>query len=169
MYETKKRIYIGFEKSQKTALCNFLRAITKQNINIDTNILLEQFIEDEKYYQEINASRFPFLHDYINNEHFIQDTLSYIKACKKYYEYKKSQEPLIKKQKEFEKEKRKFLQEVKMSKEMPTKKQIYYYERLCKKYNLEKLNTEGLSKLDLKKEIGKIIDEYSRNSSHTSE
>ena len=46
--------------------------------------------------------------------------------------------PIINAQKEFEKKKRKFLQEVKMSKDKPTKKQLYYYDRLCKKYFLEK-------------------------------
>jgi hypothetical protein len=51
-----------------------------------------------------------------------------------------------------------------MSREKPTKKQLYYYERLCKKYSIEKKNTDELSKLDLRNEIGKIIDEHSRNS-----
>ena len=63
-------------------------------------------------------------------------------------------------QKEFEKKKRKFLQEVKMSKEEPTKKQLYYYDKLCKRYNLEK-KTGELSKLDLKNEIERIINEHS--------
>ena len=30
------------------------------------------------------------------------------------------------------------LQEVKMSKEEPTKKQLYYYDKLCKRYNIIK-------------------------------
>ena len=76
---------------------------------------------------------------------------------------------MIAKQKEFEKQKRKFLQEVKMSKEPATKKQLYYYDRLCKKYNIEKLDVEKLSKLDLKNEIGRIIDEHSRDCSHIGE
>ena len=76
---------------------------------------------------------------------------------------------MIAKQKEFEKQKRKFLQDVKMSKEPPTKKQLYYYDRLCKKYNIEKLDVEALSRLDLKTEIGKIIDEHSGDSCHIGE
>ena len=60
--------------------------------------------------------------------------------------------------KAFEKKKRKFLQEVKMAKEPPTKKQLYYYEKLCKKYNLEK--NEIRSKLDARNEIDKIINEH---------
>ena len=169
MYEIKKRIYSELDKTQKTALCNFLRALVKQNLDKEISIILERFLEDESYYQEINSSRFPFLCEIINDVEFRNDTLLYLKECKKYYTYKKSQAPFIAKQKEFEKQKRKFLQEQKMSKELPTKKQLYYYERLCKKYNILMLNVEEMSRLDLKNEIGKIIDEYSRDSYHIGE
>ena len=43
-------------------------------------------------------------------------------------------------------------------------KQLYYYERLCKKYNIDKKDTTNLSKYDLKTMISEILDEYSRNS-----
>ena len=78
----------------------------------------------------------------------------------KYYNYKKTQRPFIEKQKEFERKKRKYLQNIKMSKELPTKKQLYYYDKLCKKYNLEKKDVKILSKLDLKNEIESIINEF---------
>ena len=45
-----------------------------------------------------------------------------------------------------------------MSKEPPTKKQLYYYERLCKKYGIEKL--ELTSKLEARNEIDRIITEH---------
>ena len=45
-----------------------------------------------------------------------------------------------------------------MSKEKPTKKQLYYYDRLCKKYGLEKI--ELTSKLEARNEIDKIITEH---------
>ena len=48
-----------------------------------------------------------------------------------------------------------------MSKEKPTKKQLYYYDRLCKKYSIEKKNVEELSKLDMRDEIEKILNEHS--------
>lgn len=166
MYEIKKRIYLDLDKTQKSALCNFIRALVKQNLDMDIQDIFDKFVDDEKYYLEINSSRFPFLKDLIDDETFVNDSLLFIKECKKYYEYKKSQAPLIEKQKEFEKQKRKFLQEVKMSKEAPTKKQLYYYDRLCKKYNIEKLDVESLSRLDLKNEIGKILDEHSGDCCH---
>lgn len=169
MYEIKKRIYLELDKTQKTALCNFLRALAKQNLDKEISSIFERFLEDESYYQKINSSRFPFLNNIICDEGFRNDTLLYLKECKKYYTYKKMQAPLIAKQKEFERQKRKFIQEQKMSKELPTKKQLYYYERLCKKYNISMLNVEEMSKLDLKIEIGRIIDEYSRDSYHIGE
>ena len=166
MYQIKNRIYLNFDKTQKSAICNYLRALTKQGINTENysaQTILDKFLEDEKYYLEINASRFPFLADVIDNSQFLKDTEDYIKECIKYYEYKEKQKPIIEAQKEFEKKKRKFLQEVKMSKEAPTKKQLYYYDRLCKKYSIEKKNVEELSKLDLRDEIERILDEHSND------
>lgn len=163
MYEIKNRIYLSFDKTQKSGLCNYLRAIVKQNLNLTCQELLDKFIEDEKYYQELNTSRFPFLSGMLDDSCFLKDTEDYIAECKKYYEYKEKQRPIIEANKAFEKKKRKFLQEVKMSKEAPTKKQLYYYDRLCKKYSLEKKNVEELSKLDLKNEIEKIINEHTIN------
>jgi len=164
MYLTKQRIYLYFDKTQKSMLCTFLRAFVKQNFQKNAEDILNDFVEEQDYYLKINASRFPYLSDYLTNSNFLNETLEYIKACKKYYEYKQSQAPIIAKQKEFEKKKRKFLQEVKMSKEPPTKKQLYYYKRLCKKYNIEQKDINELSKLDVRNEIERIIDEHTGDS-----
>ena len=160
MYQIKNRIYLDFDKTQKSSICNYLRALVKQNIEKTSTEILEKFLDDELYYLKQKSSRFPFLEGFIDDENFIKDTNAYILECKKYYEYKESQRPYIEKQKEFEKKKRKFLQEVKMSKETPTKKQLYYYDKLCKRYNIEKKEGE-LSKLDLRNEIERVINEYS--------
>lgn len=168
MYEVKNRIYLNLTKTQKSALCNFLRALVKKSPESGVEDILEKFIEDEKYYLEINASRFEFLDEMLEDEAFLENTREYLKECRKYYDYKKSQEPYIQAQKEFEKQKRKFLQEVKMSKDAPTKKQLYYYDRLCKKYNIEK--KELSSKLEARNEIDRIISEHDfRNISDTEE
>ncbi len=161
MYQIKSRIYLDFDKTQKSGICNYIRALVKQNLNLTCSEILDKFLEDEKYYLELNSSRFPFLVDFIDNDKFLRDTEAYINECKKYYDYKETQRPFIEKQKEFEKKKRKFLQEVKMSKEEPTKKQLYYYDKLCKRYSLEKEDVESLSKLDLRNEIERILNEYS--------
>lgn len=161
MYQIKNRIYRDFDKTQKSGICNYLRALVKQNLNLSISELVDKFIEDEKYYLKLHASRFPFLENIIDNRDFLIDTEDYLKECKKYYEYKEKQRPIIEANKEFEKKKRKFLQKVKMSKEKPTKKQLYYYDKLCKKYSIDKKEVEELSKLDLRDEIERIINEYS--------
>jgi len=161
MYQTKNRIYQNFDKTQKSAVCNYLRALVKQNTELGEDGVLKKFLEDEKYYLELNCSRFPFLAEVIDDGGFLEDTKDYIKACLKYYEYKEKQRPIIEAQKEFEKQKRRFLQEVKMSKDAPTKKQLYYYDKLCKKYCVEKKDVGELSKLDLKNEIERILNEHS--------
>lgn len=160
MYEVKNKIYLGLAKTQKSALCAFLRALVKKSPNLSTEEIFNKFLYDEKYYLQINSSRFEFLKDLINEENFMSETKLFLGECKKYYDYKKAQAPIIQAQKNFEKKKRKFLQEVKMSKELPTKKQLYYYEKLCKHYCTEKKDTNNLSKLDLKNLIEDIINEH---------
>lgn len=161
MYQIKNRIYPDFDKTQKSGVCNYLRALVKQNLNLSYSEILNKFVDDEKYYLELNTSRFPFLADFIDSKEFLKDSEDYIKECIKYYEYRERQRPIIEANKAFEKKKRKFLQEVKMSKEKPTKKQLYYYDRLCKKYSIEKKNVEELSRLDLRDEIERILNEHS--------
>lgn len=161
MYEVKNRIYGKLNRVQKTGLCNFLRALVKQNMDLSIDEIYDKFVEDERYYEELNVSKFEFLADMIDDEQFCSDTKLYIRECKRYYEYKQAQAPIIAANKEFEKKKRKFLQDVKMSKEKPTKKQLYYYEKLCKRYNEEGIDTETASRLDLRNEIERILDEHS--------
>lgn len=158
MYEIKKLIYPNFTKNQKSAICNHLRSMIKNNLTFTSKQIWEKFIYDEKYYLELNCSNFEFIKDILEEEWFKSDTMKYINECKKYYEYKEKQRPIIEANKAYEKKKREFLKEVKMSKEAPTKKQLYYYDRLCKKYNLEKRELE--SKLDARNEIDKIISEH---------
>lgn len=138
-----------------------MRALVKKSPQFSVEDILDKFLEDEKYYLEINNPHFEFLQNYLDDNKFLDETLLYLKECRKYYDYKKKQEPLIQAQKEFEKKKRNFLKEVKMSKETPTKKQLYYYDRLCKKYNIEKKDLT--SKLEARNEIESILNEYSRD------
>lgn len=145
-------------KTQKSALCNFLRALVKKSPQMSVEDIYDKFVEDERYYLEINNPHFEFLEDYLDSDKFMEESILYLKECRRYYDYKKKQEPIIQAQKEFEKKKREFLKEVKMSKETPTKKQLYYYDRLCKKYNIEK--KELTSKLEARDEIDKILNEH---------
>lgn len=158
MYQIKNQIYQDMTKTQKSALCNFLRALVKKSPQMSVDDIYDKFVEDERYYLEINNPHFEFLEDYLDSDKFMEESILYLKECRKYYDYKKKQEPIIQAQKEFEKKKREFFKEVKMSKEAPTKKQLYYYDRLCKKYNIEK--KELISKLEARDEIDKILNEH---------
>ncbi len=158
MYQIKNQIYQDMTKTQKSALCNFLRALVKKSPQMSVGDIYDKFVEDERYYLEINNPHFEFLEDYLDSDKFMEESILYLKECRRYYDYKKKQEPIIQAQKEFEKKKREFLKEVKMSKEAPTKKQLYYYDRLCKKYNIEK--KELTSKLEARDEIDKILNEH---------
>lgn len=160
MYNVKNQIFSEMTKTQKSALCNFLRALVKKNEELNAENIYDIFEEDERYYLEINNPHFEFIQDYLDDEKFKREALLYISECRKYYDYKKAQEPYIKAQKEFEKKKRAFLREIKMSKDEPTKKQKYYYEKLCKKYNIESRTL--LSKLDARNEIDKILNEHQK-------
>lgn len=159
MYEIKKQIYLNLTKNQKSSLLSYLRAFTKKNFTLEEDEILNKFIEDEKYYLEIGNSRFEFLKELINEDNFVSDTSKYIHECKMYYENKENQRPIIEAQKAYEKQKKEFLKKMKMSKEKPTKKQLYYYERLCQKYNIEQRKLT--SKLEALEEIDKIINEHS--------
>ena len=160
MSNIKSQILKELSKTQKSMLCNTLRALVKSNQNADSEQLYDDFADDERYYLEINNPHFEFLREYLDDDEFRKEAILYLKECKKYYDYKKSQEPIIQAQKAYEKKKRDFLKEVKMSHENPTKKQLYYYERLCKKYKIEK--KELKSKLEARDEIDRIIKDHEK-------
>ena len=83
MYEIKKQIYLNFTRNQKSALCNFLRALVKKSPELKVGEILGKFIEDERYYLEINASRFEFLAEVIDDDVFLSDTVKFLTECKK--------------------------------------------------------------------------------------
>lgn len=158
MQSVKPNIFNYFSKVQKSDLCHYIASFVKKDFGEITEKLAEKFIEDQKYYLEINSTRFPFLEDFIDEPEFSKDLRLYIKECQKKYEYKEKQKPLYEKQKAYMKEQRKKIQEVKMDKELPTKKQLSYYKKLCEKYNIKsKINIETASKLDLRNAIDEIL------------
>ena len=87
MYEIKKQIYLNFTKNQKSALCNFLRALVKKSEGQTVETILENFLEDEKYYLEQNCSRFEFLEPIIDEEEFYGESYA-ISYLKEKYGYK---------------------------------------------------------------------------------
>ena len=80
MYEIKKQIYLDLTKNQKSALCNNLRALVKKSMDLSVDEIWGSFVADEKYYLELNCSRFEFLAEIIDNGDFKSDTIKYLKC-----------------------------------------------------------------------------------------
>lgn len=160
MFYIKNTIFLDLTKNQKSSLLSFIKSFVKKNNAKTEDDILNEFIEEETYYKDLGVPHFEWIIEKFENEKFLKDLKIYISECKKQLEMKEAQKPFIEKQKVIRKEQKKKLLEFKLSKEKPTSKQLYYYDKLCKKYNLEKLDTTELSKLDLVNMIGKIIDDY---------
>ena len=163
MYYLKNIILQDLTKNQKAALFSFLKNFVKKHAEKSTEEILDLFIEDEQYYYNIKNPHFEWIIEQFEDEKFLKELKILIIENKKALEEKEKQKPYLEKQKQFAKEQRKKATEFKMSKEKPSKKQIYYYEKLCDKYKIEKESIENKSKLDLKTMIGKILDEHQQN------
>ena len=75
MYEIKNRIYQTLTKTQKSALCNFLRQLVKKTPQMTCDEIFNKFVDDENYYFEINNPHFEFLKDYLEDSEFQEQTL----------------------------------------------------------------------------------------------
>lgn len=161
MYYLKNTLFLDLTKNQKASLFSFMKSFVKKHssIGLQADEILERFIEDEEYYYAQNNPHFEWIIEEFEKEKFLKELKALIKENLKQLEIKEAQKPFLEKQKAFAKEQRKKAAEYKLSKEPPSKKQLYYYNKLCEKYKLEKIETDGLSKLDLKNLIGKIIDD----------
>lgn len=162
MLNLKNILFLDLTKNQKSALFGFMKSFVKKHREKSTDDIITLFIEDEQYYYEQNNPHFEWVVAEFENEKFLKDLKRLVVENKKQLEIKEAQKPFLERQKALAKEQRKKAAEFKLSKESPTKKQLYYYDKLCKKYKLEKADIDGLSKLDLKNMIGKIIDEHDK-------
>lgn len=158
MYYLKNTLFLELTKNQKSSLFGFIKSFVKKHCDKSCDDILQLFIEDEQYYYAQNNPHFEWIINEFEKDSFIKELKILINENKKQLDIKEKQKPFLEKQKQLAKEQRKKASEYKMSKEAPTKKQLYYYEKLCKKYNLEMDDTNTLSRLDLKNKISEIID-----------
>lgn len=168
MYYLKNTLFLELTKKQKASLFSFIKSFVKKHNanNLSVDDILELFIEDEKYYYEQKNPHFEWIIQEFDKDKFLKELKILIKENLKQLELKEAQKPFLEKQKALAKEQRKKAADFKLSKEEPTKKQLYYYDKLCQKYKLDKKDTNGLSRLDLKNLIGKIIEDENQ---HTKE
>lgn len=158
MQSVKPQIFNYLTKVQKSDLCHYVASFVKKDFAKDTAELVEKFIEDQKYYLEINSTRFPYLAEFIDEPEFLKDLELYIKECQKKCKYKEKQRPLYEEQKAYMKVQQKKVKEFKMAKEMPTRAQISYYKKLCQKFTIENpVDIKNASKLALRDAIDTIL------------
>ena len=160
MYYLKNTLFADLTKNQKSALFGFMKSFVKKHSQKNSGEILTLFIEDEMYYYEQKNPHFEWIIQEFEKGSFLKELTKLIDENKKQLQIKEAQKPFLQKQKELAKQQRKKTAEFKMSKQPPTKKQLYYYDMLCKKYNITQQSVENLSRLDLKNMIGKIIDEH---------
>ena len=158
MQNIKNSLFLYLTPRQKSQLLGTLKSYSKK-FELNSEDLAYKFLEDEKYYLDINNPHFEFVKDYFEDDIFLKD-------LKKYFDYlawekkqKELMEPYLDKQKEIAKQMRKKAQEFKMSKLKPTKKQLFYYEKIAKAHGIEKKDTQNASRLDLRNWIMEILEE----------
>ncbi|MEI7473942.1 MAG: hypothetical protein WCK67_04115 [bacterium] len=161
MFSVKSKIFNYLTSHQKSEFCKHIQIFTKKNYTLSTEEILDNLIEEESYYLEINCSRMPWIEAFINEENFLADSKKYIYENKYKFTQKEKLAPLIQKQKDYAKIQRKKVQEFKMSKDKATNRQIYYFKQLCKKYNINEqiLDEEKASKLDYKNAINMLLED----------
>lgn len=143
---------------QKSQLLGTLKAYHKKFSNLSNAEIKDKFLEDEKYYLDIENPHFEFLRDYFDDENFLKDLKRYLDFLSYQDEQLKKAEPYLQKQKELAKIARKKAQDYKMSKLKPTKKQLWYYEKVAKAHNVPQKPLEGATRLDLRNWIMEIIE-----------
>lgn len=158
MFYTKQNLFLYLTPRQKSQLLSFLKSFVKRHQSLSVDDILDKFIEEENYYADINNPHFEFILDYLEDEEFMRDFKLFSKSVFEEIKYKEAQKPIIEARKAKEKEFRKKAQEFKMSKMKPTKKQLFYYEKVAKAHGIEMKDTSNATRLDLKNWIMEIID-----------
>mgnify|MGYP005758924785 CR=1 FL=1 len=158
MQYIKNSVFLYLTPRQRSQLVSFLRSFAKKHPKMNANELLDKFIEEENYYNDVGSAHFEFALENFSNDEFLSD-------IKKFFEYifwelkqKEAQKPLIERQKALQKEARKRANDFKMSKLKPTKKQLWYYEKVAKAHNVPQKPLEGATRLDLRNWIMEIIE-----------
>ena len=157
MQNTKNFLFLYLTPRQKSQLLGTLKSYSKK-FELNSEELAYKFLEDEKYYLDIENPHFEFVKDYFEDDLFFKELKKFFDFCAYEKRQKDLMEPYLDKQKQIAKEMRKRASEFKMSKLKPTKKQLLYYEKITKAHNVPKKDTENASRLDLRNWIMEILD-----------
>lgn len=142
---------------ERASIVSLVRIFVKKNTSFDENVLYNDFIEATEYYANLGYSDYVQIKTSLNDDYFIKDIKLLIRKYAQNKKYKEQQKPYIEKQKKFLKNLKIEKLKKQQSKEKPTKKQIDYYNFLCKLNNTEPENLQNKSKLDLIEMINDIL------------
>lgn len=159
MQNIKNSLFLYLTPRQKSQLLGTLKSYSKKFVDFTSEDLAYKFLEDEKYYIDIENPHFEFVKEYFEDDAFFKDLKKFFDYCAYERHQKELMEPYLDKQKEIAKQMRKRAQEFKMSKLKPTKKQLMYYDKITKAHNVEKKDVENASRLDLRNWIMEILDQ----------
>ena len=159
MQNIKNSLFLYLTPRQKSQLLGTLKSYSKKFVDFTSEDLTYKFLEDEKYYIDIENPHFEFVKEYFEDDAFLKDLKKFFDYCAYERRQKELMEPYLDKQKEIAKQMRKRAQEFKMSKLKPTKKQLMYYDKITKAHNVEKKDVENASRLDLRNWIMEILDQ----------
>ena len=157
MQNIKSSLFLYLTPRQKSQLLGTLKSYFKK-FELSSEELVYKFLEDEKYYLDIENPHFEFVKDYLEDDLFFKELKKFFDFCVYEKRQKDLMEPYLDKQKQIAKEMRKKAQEFKMSKLKPTKKQLLYYEKITKAHNVPKKDVESASRLDLRNWIMEILE-----------
>lgn len=158
MQYIKNSVFLYLSARQKSQLLSFLRSFVKKHPKCSEDELLDMFIEEENYYNDVGSPHFEFALENFNNDEFLEDIKKFFRYVFWELEQKRALEPLILRQKELAKQARARANDFKMSKLKPTKKQLCYYEKITKAHNIPAKSTKDASRLDLRNWIMGIIE-----------
>ena len=158
MQNIKNSLFLYLTPRQKSQLLGTLKSYSKKFSELSCEELAYKFLEDEKYYIDIENPHFEFVKEYFEDDKFFKELKKFFDFCVYERRQKELMEPYLDKQKELAKQMRKRAQEYKMSKLKPTKKQLMYYDKITKAHNVEKKDTQNASRLDLRNWIMEILD-----------
>lgn len=107
MFYLKNTLFMTLTKNQKASLFSFLKSFVKKNYLNSTDEILQLFIEEENYYNNVGNPHFEWIIEYFDDDLFIKELKILINENKKQLELKEKQKPYIEKQKEIAKQQRK--------------------------------------------------------------
>ena len=157
MQNIKNSLFLYLTPRQKSQLLGTLKSYFRK-FELDSESLAYKFLEDEKYYLDIENPHFEFVKDYLEDDIFFKELKKFFDFCQYEKRQKEALEPYLNKQKEIAKKLRKQACEFKMSKLKPTKKQLMYYDKIAKAHGVVKKDIENASRLDLRNWIMEILD-----------